>query len=71
MIISAFDAEAGSVEPFEELIGSHGGLGGPQTDAFILYPAGWQLDADPPVGAPALYQQLRRWRAGLATESAG
>ncbi len=27
------------VAAFEELVGSHGGLGGPQTDAFILHPA--------------------------------
>lgn len=29
----------GSVAALEELIGSHGGLGGEQTDAFILHPA--------------------------------
>ena len=29
----------GTVAAFEELIGSHGGLGGEQTDAFMLHPA--------------------------------
>jgi uncharacterized membrane protein YvlD (DUF360 family) len=29
----------GTVAAFEELIGNHGGLGGEQTDAFILHPA--------------------------------
>jgi hypothetical protein len=29
----------GQVAAFEELIGSHGGLGGQQTDAFLLHPA--------------------------------
>jgi hypothetical protein len=29
----------GSVTAFEELVGSHGGLGGQQTDAFILHPS--------------------------------
>ncbi len=28
----------GTVAAFEELIGSHGGLGGEQTDAFLLHP---------------------------------
>jgi hypothetical protein len=27
------------VAAYEELVGSHGGLGGPQTDAFLLHPA--------------------------------
>ncbi|HRN67506.1 MAG TPA: phage holin family protein [Promineifilum sp.] len=31
----------GTVAAFEELIGNHGGLGGEQTDAFILHPADW------------------------------
>ena len=26
---------------FEELAGSHGGLGGPQGNAFVLTPRGW------------------------------
>ena len=28
----------GTVAAFEELIGSHGGLGGEQTDSFLLHP---------------------------------
>ena len=46
---------------FEELIGSHGGLGGPQTEPFILHPVEWQLDEEVPLGAPAIYRNLRRW----------
>jgi len=34
----------GSVASFEELVGSHGGLGGEQTHAFILYPGARSLD---------------------------
>ncbi len=50
---------------FEELIGSHGGLGGWQTDPFLLSPAAWQPAADPLEGAPAVYTQLRTWLAAL------
>jgi uncharacterized membrane protein YvlD (DUF360 family) len=59
-IISLYDAEFDEVAAFEELIGSHGGLGGPQTQAMILHPAEWQLDEEL-VGAEAVYRQIRRW----------
>ncbi|TMC55591.1 MAG: phosphodiesterase [Chloroflexi bacterium] len=60
VIVSMFDSGPGEVAPFEDQIGSHGGLGGTQSDAFILHPAEWGIDA-PPVGAVALHKQLRRW----------
>ena len=60
LIISMFDPESGEVAPFEEQIGSHGGLGGQQTDAFILHPAEWGIEAIP-LGAVALHEQIRRW----------
>jgi hypothetical protein len=49
------------VAAFEELIGSHGGLGGPQTEPFILHPVEWVLDEEIPLGAPAMYRNIRRW----------
>jgi hypothetical protein len=58
--ISLLDPETDEVAAFEELIGSHGGLGGPQTHPFILHPAEWTID-EPIVGAEAVYRQLRRW----------
>ncbi len=39
LIINSSLYPDGQVAAFEELVGSHGGLGGPQTDAFILHPA--------------------------------
>jgi uncharacterized membrane protein YvlD (DUF360 family) len=59
-VISLFDPEFGEVAAFEELIGSHGGLGGIQTQPLLLHPAEWQLDEEL-VSAPAVYRQLRRW----------
>lgn len=39
LIVVSTVYEDGSVAAFEELVGSHGGLGGLQTEAFILHPA--------------------------------
>ena len=39
LLLSQYDPELGEVAAFEELIGSHGGLGGPQTEPFILHPS--------------------------------
>ncbi len=61
LLISQFDPELGEVAAFEELIGSHGGLGGPQTEPFILHPVDWELDEEIPLGAPAIYRNIRRW----------
>ena len=61
LLLSQYDPELGEVAAFEELIGSHGGLGGPQTQPFILHPADWQLDEPVPLGAPAIYRNIRRW----------
>ncbi len=60
VIVSTFDAETGEVAPFEDQIGSHGGLGGTQSEAFILHPAEWGIE-EPPVGAVALHEQIRQW----------
>ncbi len=61
LLLSQYDRELGEVAAFEELIGSHGGLGGPQTEPFILHPVEWGLDEEVPLGAPAIYRNIRRW----------
>lgn len=58
MVLSSFDPASGEVFAFEDQIGSHGGLGGWQSAAFILHPAEWRL-AGPIVGAPELGRALR------------
>jgi uncharacterized membrane protein YvlD (DUF360 family) len=68
ILLGAVDPVSGEVTGFEELVGSHGGLGGWQTEPFILCPAGFTLAEDPPVGAPALYRQLTAWQAQLRAE---
>jgi uncharacterized membrane protein YvlD (DUF360 family) len=67
VVISMLDATTDEVAAFEELIGSHGGLGGPQTEAFILHPPDWEID-EPLVGAESVYRQLRTWLETLGIE---
>jgi uncharacterized membrane protein YvlD (DUF360 family) len=65
LLISQYDPELGEVAAFEELIGSHGGLGGAQNHPFILHPVDWELDEEVPLGAPVIYRNLRRWLASI------
>ncbi len=68
LLLSQYDPVMGEVAAFEELIGSHGGLGGPQTEPFILHPSDWELDEPVPLGAPAIYRNLRRWLSSIGIE---
>jgi uncharacterized membrane protein YvlD (DUF360 family) len=51
---------------FEELISFHGGLGGSQTQAFVLYPRSLPAPEQPLVGAETLHRVLVGWRRLLA-----
>lgn len=46
LVNSTYDVENDEVYSFEELIGSHGGVGGSQQEPFILYPSSWQLNGE-------------------------
>ena len=50
---------------FEELISFHGGLGGPQTRPFLLYPETLAAPTGPIVGAASVNEILRGWRRDL------
>ncbi len=65
MVGSFYDAELGEGCAFEELICFHGGLGGPQTRPFILYPPTLTLPDGPIIGAAAVHGILRGWRLEL------
>ncbi|HEY1133673.1 MAG TPA: alkaline phosphatase family protein [Nocardioides sp.] len=43
VVLGAYDPVLGEVAAFEELVGSHGGLGGWQTEALFVHPAGWEV----------------------------
>ncbi|KUL33980.1 hypothetical protein ADL22_31490 [Streptomyces sp. NRRL F-4489] len=64
MINSVCDPVTGAVHAFEEQIGSHGGLGGPQSRPFLLWPAELSPpvpDGTPLTGAEQVHRVLRRW----------
>jgi putative membrane protein len=62
ILVNSFcNHETNEVAAFEELIGSHGGMGGYQTQPFVLYPAELPAGDDPLVGAAALHQVLKEW----------
>jgi uncharacterized membrane protein YvlD (DUF360 family) len=65
MVGSFYDPELDSGCAFEELISFHGGLGGPQTRAFLLAPPQLPLPADPIIGAAAVHAVLSTWRRTL------
>ena len=50
---------------FEELISFHGGLGGPQTRPFILYPVELPVPDQPIIGAAGVHALLTGWRSLL------
>ncbi len=58
-----YDPDADEVAPFEEFMGSHGGLGGPQTKPFAVVPAEWGEPSAPIVGVEAMHEALRDWLA--------
>ena len=65
MVGSFYDPTLDEGCAFEELICFHGGLGGPQTQPFILYPPGLPRPAEPILGAAAVHALLAGWRATL------
>ena len=65
MINSALWPQFGEVAAFEELVGSHGGLGGTQSFPFVLHPADLAWPAEEVVGAEAVHRIFRGWLAQL------
>ena len=65
MVGSFYDPELDEGCAFEELISFHGGIGGFQTQAFILHPAHLELPAGPILGAASVHGILAAWRQEL------
>jgi len=68
-VMSMFDPATNEVAAFEELVGCHGGLGGPQTKPFVLFPVEFADPRAPIVGASELYRVLKSWRNELSGAS--
>ena len=58
LAISLYDPEKNEVAAFEELVGSHGGIGGEQSFPFIMHPAEWDLGENL-VGAEQVHRAFK------------
>jgi uncharacterized membrane protein YvlD (DUF360 family) len=65
MVGSFYDPELDEGCAFEELISFHGGIGGAQTQPFLLAPVELPLPEEPIVGAAAVHSVLSDWRRRL------
>jgi len=65
MVGSFYDPDLEEGCAFEELISFHGGLGGPQTQPFILYPVVLPRPDGAIVGAERVHGVLAGWRQSL------
>ena len=63
LVNSMYDPRVNEVAPFEEFMGSHGGLGGPQTRPFAVVPREWSEPGEAIVGVEAMHAALRDWIA--------
>jgi hypothetical protein len=61
MINSTYWADTQEVAAFEELVGSHGGMGGPQSHPFVLHPAELPWPGQPVVGPERVHRLFRSW----------
>jgi uncharacterized membrane protein YvlD (DUF360 family) len=68
MLNSTYYAEMDEVAAFEELVGSHGGMGGSQSFPFVVLPTGWRLPEQAIVGPDHMHQYMRRWLADIGHE---
>jgi uncharacterized membrane protein YvlD (DUF360 family) len=66
MINAAWDESTQSTGAFEELVGSHGGMGGEQSQPFLLSPIEMAVEPDL-FGAEQIYATLMTFRDGRST----
>ncbi|MDL2246140.1 phage holin family protein [Methanobrevibacter sp. OttesenSCG-928-K11] len=59
LVNSFYDPETEEICAFEELVGSHGGLGGTQTEPFIMHPSDWEIEEEL-IGAESIYRLLKK-----------
>jgi uncharacterized membrane protein YvlD (DUF360 family) len=65
MINSTYWPEFEEVAAFEELVGSHGGMGGPQARPFVLHPVELPWPEGEVLGAEAVHRVFRSWLVQL------
>jgi len=69
MVNSTYWPDLEEVAAFEELVGSHGGMGGPQQYPFLLVPAGFEIPEEMILGPSNVHAWMRRWLADVGQEA--
>jgi uncharacterized membrane protein YvlD (DUF360 family) len=69
MVNSTYWPDLEEVAAFEELVGSHGGMGGPQQYPFLLAPVAFAVPDTIMVGPGRVHRQLCDWLAGLGQDA--
>lgn len=59
LVNSFYDPDKNEVAAFEELVGSHGGIGGEQSYPFIMHPVDWKFEREI-VGAEELHRAIKK-----------
>jgi hypothetical protein len=70
VVLGRYDPALGEVVAFEELVGSHGGLGGGQTEALFIHPADWDVPESLPLTGTEVHEALlhRLQKLGLRND---
>jgi hypothetical protein len=69
LVNSSYWADSDEVAAFEELVGSHGGMGGGQSFPFVLFPAELEWPDEDVVGAERVHRIFRGWLAALGQDA--
>jgi hypothetical protein len=69
LVNAAYAPETEEVAAFEELVGSHGGMGGSQSFPFVLFPTALPYPDSDVVGAEHLHHVMRRWLVELGHDA--
>jgi hypothetical protein len=64
MVMGKYNPSTGQVITMDALVGAHGGVGGMQTQPFVLYPSTWTARPPTIVGADGLHQFFRQYVLG-------
>ncbi len=69
MVNSTYWTDLEEVTAFEELVGSHGGMGGPQQYPFLLLPHDFAVPDGTLLGPGTVHSWMRRWLADLGNDA--
>jgi len=71
MLNSTWWEDMEEVAAFEELVGSHGGMGGTQSHPFVLHPSELPWPREPVIGAEKVHRIFRAWLWALGQDAYG